>query len=394
MPQDWYVPTLKVALLLSLSLVLYAYVGYPLLLGLFARTLGRRGVHGKVSASGELPTVSLVISAYNEQKWIGKRIADALAQDYPADRLQIVVASDGSTDQTAAIVAAMAAQHPGRVIVEDCPQRRGKANVLNAVLPTVAGEVVVLSDANTFFDRSAIRKLVRWFGDRQVVAVCGQLKLVDPATGRNVDGLYWRYENFLKEREAQLGALLGANGAVYAIRRDSYVPIPSDTIIDDFVIPLLMKLRSHGRIVYDVEAVATEETPPLVRDEFRRRARIGAGGFQSLTRLWPLLLPSHGWTCWALLSHKVFRWLAPLFLLVALVANMLLLAEPAYRLLLGLQLAFYAAALFGSVVPGSGTVPRLLRLATLFASMNAALAVGLWRWLTGSQQGAWQRTAR
>jgi cellulose synthase/poly-beta-1,6-N-acetylglucosamine synthase-like glycosyltransferase len=346
------------------------------------------------AAPAEWPTVSLLIAALNEEKWIEQRVENALEQDYPADKLQIVVASDGSTDRTAAIVGKLAERYPGRIVLHDFAQRRGKASVLNALLPTLTGQFVALSDANTFFDRAAVKNLVRWFADDQVVAVCGRLELLDAATGRNVDGLYWRYENFLKRCEARLGALLGANGAVYAIRREQYVPIPGDTIIDDFVIPLLMKLRSRGRIVYDAEAVATEECPPHVGDEFRRRARIGAGGFQSLVRLWPLALPTAGWTSLAFVSHKVLRWFAPLLLIVALLANVALLAQPLYQALLAVQLAFYAAAAIGYVVPGNGTLPRWLRLTTMFASMNAALAVGFWRWLAGSQGGTWQRTAR
>jgi cellulose synthase/poly-beta-1,6-N-acetylglucosamine synthase-like glycosyltransferase len=155
-----------------------------------------------------------------------------------------------------------------------------------------------------------------------------------------------------------------------------------------------MKLRTRGSIVYDAQALATEETPPTVKDEFRRRARIGAGGFQSLARLWPLALPSAGWTSLAFLSHKVLRWFAPLFLVLALVANVLLLDQPAYRLVLAAQLAFYFTAGLGNVVPGNGTATRILRLATLFTSMNAALALGFWRWLSGTQGGTWQRTVR
>jgi cellulose synthase/poly-beta-1,6-N-acetylglucosamine synthase-like glycosyltransferase len=255
-------------------------------------------------------------------------------------------------------------------------------------------DVVVLSDANTLFDRDAVRNLARWFRDPSVVAVCGKLNLCDPATGRNVDSLYWRYENFLKRCEAQLGALLGANGAVYAIRRAEYVPIPGDTIIDDLVIPLAMKLRTRGRIVYDPQAIATEETPPTIGEEFRRRARIGAGGFQSLWRLWPIALPTAGWTAFAFVSHKVLRWIAPFFLLLALIGNITLLGEPFYRFLLALQGTFYLAAGIGNVLPGNGSLIRCLRLATLFTSMNVALAVGFWRWLLGMQGGTWQRTAR
>ena len=377
----------------SLALVVYAYVGYPASLLLLARVFGRLRKPPCVP-DDELPSVSLVICALNEEKWIAQRVANALAQDYPTGRLKIVVASDGSTDRTARLVGALAHKHPQRVALHEFTARTGKANVLNRLLPELDTQLIVLSDANTFFERSAVRNLARWFTHPGVLAVCGKLELTDPATGSNVDSLYWRFENLLKQQENRLGALLGANGAIYAIRRSQFVPIPPDTIIDDFVLPLGMKLRYGGDIIYDEQAVATEETPPQVRDEFKRRARIGAGGFQALVSLWPLLLPGSGWTSWAFVSHKLLRWIAPLLLVAALVANALLLADPAFRALFALQVVFYAIALLGAFMPGSGLVPRCLRLATLFTSMNAALAVGFFRWLLGAQRGTWQRTAR
>ena len=175
--------------------------------------------------------------------------------------MQIVIASDGSTDKTANIARHYAELFPGRVRLFDYPVRRGKATVLNDSLPQLDNEIVVLSDANTFFEPNAVRNLVRWFADPTIGVVCGQLRLIDPRTGHNVDSLYWRYENFLKTCEGKLGALLGANGAIYAIRRSRFVPIPTDTIIDDFVLPLLIRLRHGQRIVYDREAIAEEETP-------------------------------------------------------------------------------------------------------------------------------------
>ncbi len=276
----------------------------------------------------------------------------------------------------------------------DYPVRRGKATVLNESIPALGSEIVVLSDANTFFEPTAVRSLVRWFADPAVGVVCGKLVLVDPQAGTNVDSLYWRYENFLKACESRLGALLGSNGAIYALRRDRFVPIASDTIIDDFTIPLLVRIYHRLRIVYDVGAVAHEETPADVSAEFRRRTRIGAGGFQSLMWLWPLLLPHHGWISFAFWSHKVLRWFCPMFLALALAANVLLAGQPLYRYLLAAQMAFYLAALVGIFVPGNGLAPRLLRLTTMFLSMNVALAVGFWRWIAGRQRGTWQRTAR
>jgi len=379
---------------IALAAVLYAYVAYPLVVFLLARMFGSQPQPPAGEAT-ELPTVSLLISALNEERWIAQRIENALAQDYPRDRLQIVVASDGSTDRTGRIVSQLARRHAGRIELHDFSSRRGKATVLNELIPAAKGQIVVLSDANTMFEPGALKKLARWFARPRVLTVCGQLRLVDPATGQNVDSMYWRYETFLKEQESRLGALLGANGAVYAIRRACYVPIPADTIIDDFVIPLLMKLRLGGSIVYDREAVAVEETPPTIGDEFRRRARIGAGGFQSLVHLWPLVLPTSGWMSLAMLSHKVLRWFAPLPLVLALAGSIWLAWHPVFFVLLALQAAFYGAAAIGGLLPGGqGMVPRMVRLTTLFTSMNAALAVGFWRWVSGLQRGTWERTAR
>jgi cellulose synthase/poly-beta-1,6-N-acetylglucosamine synthase-like glycosyltransferase len=378
------------ALMVSAAVVVYTYLGYPAVVAIASRLFGRRPLPPNVG-DDELPCISLLIAACDEERYIAKRIANALAMDYPKDRLQIVVASDGSTDQTAAIVRRSA---DPRVQLLDYSRRRGKAAVLNDSVPRLTGEIVLFSDANTFFEADAARRLVYWFSDCRVVAVCGRLVLTDPVTGRNIDSTYWRYETFLKRCEGRLGALLGANGAIYALRRTQFVGIPDDTIIDDFVIPLTARLRHGGDIIYDDQAVAHEECPPEIRDEFRRRARIGAGGFQSLRRLWPLLVPTKGWVAFTFFSHKLLRWLCPFFLLVALMSNVLLLPEPIFVATLAGQVAFYAMSWLGGRLHGRGRVARCLRLGTMFTSMNAALLAGFWRWLTGRQGGIWQRTAR
>jgi cellulose synthase/poly-beta-1,6-N-acetylglucosamine synthase-like glycosyltransferase len=374
-----------------LALVAYAYAGYPLLLAGLARLFGRRSRAPNPAADADLPAVSLLVTAYNEEAEIDKRVRTALVTDYPADKLEIVIASDGSTDATAAIVRRYARRG---VRLLDYRPRRGKASVLTAAFPELRGDIVLLSDANTQIDPSALRQMVRWFQDPRVGVVCGRLILTDPRTGRNVDGLYWQYETFLKKREGRLGALLGANGAIYAIRRDLFRPIPAGTIIDDFVIPLQARLRTGCAIVYEAGAAATEATPLHIGDEFRRRSRIGAGGFQSICLLWPLLHPRHGWTAFTFLSHKVLRWLCPFFLLGLAATNLCLLDRPLYRGLLVGQAGFYLVSLLAALLPARARALRPLRLTTMFTSMNAALLVGFWRWLRGRQQAAWERTAR
>ena len=170
--------------------------------------------------------------------------------------------------------------------------------------------------------------------------MCGRLVLVDPETRQNVDGIYWQYETFLKNCEGRLGALLGANGAIYALRRSLYVPIANDTIVDDFVIPLLAKLSSGCKIIYDSEAEAREETPPNMSCEFRRRVRIGGGGFQSIGMLWRLLNPRFGWLSFSFLSHKILRWFCPFFLLGLLLTNLALCGSSFYRMALTAQATF------------------------------------------------------
>lgn len=373
----------------GLALVAYAYIGYPILLIVATRLRSNRS--GSTYPSAATPAVSLLVAACNEERFIERRVANALTMDYPADLIEVVVASDGSTDRTNEIVRSF---NDPRVQLLEYPVRRGKAAVLNDSVPQLRGEIVLFSDANTFFEPDAAEKLSRWFVDPSILAVCGKLILTDPATGTNVDSLYWKYETFLKRCEGRLGALLGANGAIYALRRADYAPIPSDTIIDDFYIPLAARLRKGGQIIYDETAVAHEECPAEIADEFRRRARIGAGGFQALVRLWPLLLPTQGWIALTFFSHKFLRWLCPFFLILVLVANAMLLDQPLYRALFAAQIAFYVLALLGNWLPGRNPAVRLVRLTTMFTSMNLALLAGFWRWISGRQGGIWQRTAR
>jgi cellulose synthase/poly-beta-1,6-N-acetylglucosamine synthase-like glycosyltransferase len=375
------------------GLVVYAYAGYALAIHLFARWFGREPIPPAVD-EGRLPTVALLIAAHDEETVIDERVRNALAIDYPRDRFEVVVASDGSSDATAEIVRGYADRG---VRLIDYRERRGKSAVLNETIAGLTAEVVVLSDANTFNDPDAVRMLARWFADPSVGSVVGRLILTDPATGRNADGLYWKYETFLKTCEARLGALLGANGAIYAIRRALYVPIPDRTIVDDFVIPLLSELR-HGRtIVYDVNAVAREETPADLGQEFHRRARIGAGGFQAIGILRGLLDPRRGWVAFAFLSHKVLRWTCPAFLIGLAASNVALAfggGPPFYKWALAAQAAFYLTAGLVALAPPRFKLLKPLRLATMFASMNAALLVGFFRWAFGSQGGIWRRTER
>jgi cellulose synthase/poly-beta-1,6-N-acetylglucosamine synthase-like glycosyltransferase len=238
------------------------------------------------------------------------------------------------------------------------------------------------------------RRLASWFAEPDIGVVCGRLVLTDPRTGRNVDGLYWKYETFLKKCESRLGALLGSNGAIYAIRKELFPIVPPGTLIDDFVIPLQAKRNSGCRIVYDKAAIAKEETAPTIRAEFRRRVRIGAGGFQSIGMLWPLLSPANGWVALTFFCHKILRWVCPFLLVGMLATSVLLIREPLYAWLFAAQVGFYTVSVVGHWLPAGPSYVRYLRLPAMFSSMNLALFFGFVRWLRGGHTGVWTRTDR
>ncbi len=380
---------------LALGLVAFSYVGYPLVLaalgalhdlrgalGFFADGPDRRERGGPV----DWPRLSLVLAAFDEEACIREKIENCLSLDYPHDRLEIVLGCDGCTDRTAELARAAGR---GRVRVVELAPRQGKATVLARLVPAASGDVVVLTDANVLFHPGALRALARRFRDPSVGAVVGRLRL--RATGRGREGLYWAYETFLKYLEGKLGCVLGANGGIYAIRRILFGPLPADTITDDFVVPLRIAVKGW-RVPFEPTAVAYEDASDDPRKEFGRRARIGAGNWQALARFPDLLDPRAGFVAFAFFSHKLLRWLTPFLLAAALLTNVAVAAAPGawgYRALLAAQLAFYALAFAG----GRGA-RGVARSAYYFVAMNAALAVGFWRFVSGTQRAAWERTER
>jgi len=385
------VTALKLVCLGSLGLVAYCYLIYPLLLAACSRWFCRRQSDpAEPSDPAEWPIVSLIVSAYREEGTIRQWVENALRLDYPAEKLEIIVGCDGREDATGELARSAA---DARVNVLEFSQRRGKPSVLNDCVAVATGMILAFSDANAFYEPEAIKKMVRHYTQHNVGGVVGELELRDPETGANVDGLYWRYENFLKRHEGRLGALLGANGAIYSVRHDLWRPLAAETIVDDFVVGMNVHLAGR-QLKFEPEAVAHEESAPSMQAEFQRRTRLGAGAFQSLRWLSPLLNPARGTIAWAFWSHKVLRWCAPAFLACGFVTSAILAREPLFAFLLAVQIAFYAVAVVSAVYPIRGRLGRGFRLTAMFCSMNAAIVVGFWRWLRGSQSGAWVRTVR
>jgi cellulose synthase/poly-beta-1,6-N-acetylglucosamine synthase-like glycosyltransferase len=375
---------------IAVALLAHSYVGYPLLLAVASRLHVERPSRAQESEVGaDVPPVAVVLSALNEQVHIADRIANLLSQNY-SGQLTVYVGSDGSTDRTAQILAAFSGERVRTFIFS---QRLGKATVLNELMRHVTEPITIFSDANVVFEPDAVRALVRSLRDRAVGAVCGELVLHRRSGTINQDSAYWRMERLLKAAEGRLGILLGANGAIYAIRTALYEPLPADTIIDDFVIGMRITVRGR-RLVYEPSARAFEETPERIEDEFRRRVRIGLGNFQALFRYPEFIYRSSLPRAVAYISHKVLRWFTPHLLLCALIASALLAAQPFYAGLFGLQLVGYAVIGTAAVVRNVLPVPRLLLGVVLFAGVNAAFGVAFCRYFAGDLRGKWSRTER
>jgi cellulose synthase/poly-beta-1,6-N-acetylglucosamine synthase-like glycosyltransferase len=382
--------TAHVVFEVSLALLAYSYVGYPAVLWILTRFAGEE--KAMPADPAVWPDVSVVIAAHNEEMVIGRRIENLLELDYPADRLQIVIGSDGSTDRTSEIVRLFGR---ARIAFHDFALQRGKAQVLNDLVGLARGKFVVFTDANTFFEPNAVKELIRGF--RQAAPVCavvGRLELRSAVGTVNPDSFYWRYETLLKRLESRLGTVLGANGSIYAIRRAWYRPLPLGTIVDDFLIPMLIRMERGGAVIFRPTAKAWEMVPDTVRDEFRRRVRIGAGDAHALRHTWRLLLPSHGMLAFSYWSHKTLRWLGPVLLLTVFVANLYLLDQAWGRAAFLAQVAIYALGFASSWLRA---MPLLGEVATgvwYFMVINAALLLGTLKYVTGRAAPVWQRTSR
>ncbi|MEE2000434.1 glycosyltransferase family 2 protein [Alkalimonas sp. MEB108] len=369
---------------LAAFLLVYSYFLYPALLKLFITPQDPTQQQPE-----HWPSVDVILSAYNEESCIAERLTNLLQQDYPG-LLTIRVASDGSSDKTGAIIQNF---DDPRIQADVHLENRGKVAVLNDLVAQSEADILVFTDANTFFAEDAIRQLVSSF-QQQIGAVCGELHLQTEDGNANSDGLYWRYEQFLKESESSLGALLGANGAIYAIRRALYQPLPANTVVDDFCIVMNIKRQGYD-VVYNTKAKASEEVAPSLQDEYGRRVRIGLGNYRAFRQhLWALS-PMKGALSWCYWSHKVLRWFGPHLMLLVLLSNLFLLASPWYQVTLLAQLLFYGLAWVGQTRIRQGHhTPSWLAILSFFVSMNVALAHGFLRYLQGNQQGAWKRTAR
>lgn len=370
-------------------LVLYAYAGYPLLVWWLARRSGRSPVTSAGSDADALPA-TLLIAAHDEERVIARRLDNLLAAQYPSDRLRIVVATDGSTDQTNAIVRAYA---PRGVRLLAYPQKRGKAATLSDALAeitreggAVPSEIFVFADARQTWAPDAVRRLLENFADPAVGAVSGEL-VIESAPGVLAGvGAYWRYEKWLRRQEGRAGSTIGVSGSICAVRRHLFRPIPPGTILDDMYWPLQVAMQGY-RVVHEDRAVAYDRLPPRVGDEFRRKVRTLSGNFQLIARLPAVLLPWRNPVWLQFLSHKVFRLVVP-WALIGLFVLSAVLPGAVYEVALWGQVLFYAIAVAG-LSRRFGSRLRLGTAAGAFLVLNAAAWLAWWTWLTGWSGRSW-----
>jgi len=362
------------------------YLVYPALIMI----LGARRRKSMTSRWGDadLPSVTMICAAYNEAAVIAAKVENTLGQDYPPERLDLIIVDDGSTDGTAARVRDIAS---ARVTLLEQPRRRGKTAALNRAVEAARGSVLVFTDANALFDPAAVRHLVTGFDAAEKIGVvCGEVTYrPHPQAGSGEESRYWDWEALLKRAESNLGTMLGAHGPIHAVLRDLYIPLPED-MINDFTLPLLLAARGY-RTVYQPPARSVETGTRDLASEFRRKRRIIQRSLYALWKHPHLLNPfASGRLAVQLWAHKVLRWLTPLWLLGLLVSSGALSRQPLFAVLLALQLAAYGAGFLGLALHAAGNRPGPLRLPAYMLAMMGASLAGIYWFVRGKKFVTWE----
>lgn len=374
-------------------LILHTYILYPVSIKFLTLLY-----HKNYKIDNDFkPQVSILISAYNEVKVLEKTILDLIASDYPADKLEIIVGSDNSTDGTNEILKKIGEKYKNlNCIFFD--KRRGKKFVINDIVKIAQGEILVFCDSNTIYKKDALKNLVKYYTDSRVGGVCGRLKLVESPqnfeTG-NQEKKYWDYESWIKNNEGKLGILIGANGGIYSIKRNLYTPMPEmEPVVDDLYLSL--KILEKGKdFIYTSESEALETISPKVKSEFDRKVRIMPRNLETLKSLKSLIFSSRFLVSYALWSHKIIRWFSPILFILLLGLNMILFQSAGiFKILFFSQLMVYFSVLIGFVLNRMNLkiVPFLM--IYYFFITNVALIVGLQKYLLKSHKSIWEPTPR
>jgi cellulose synthase/poly-beta-1,6-N-acetylglucosamine synthase-like glycosyltransferase len=373
----------RIVFWLAAFLLFYVYAGYPLLLALIGLFVRR-----PQTEAGYTPRISVLIAAYNEEEAIERKIQQTLALEYPHEKLEVLVLSDCSTDRTEEIVKAFP---DSRVRLVRMPDRRGKTFAQNVGVKEATGEVIIFSDATAIYHVKALLYLACNYQDASVGAVSGRYQYFDPGE-QSPTGLgsvaFWNYENLIKKLQSSISTITGCCGCIYSVRKEAYTELPAD-IISDLVQPL-QAIRKGYRVVFEDRALAYEETTQSTSEEFSMRVRVVTRAMRGLLSVSDLLKPwKFAWPAFQLWSHKIMRWMVPLFLIAILAANLALIDFRFYRFTLAVQLFFYAAALLNMLLPLHRQW-KPLGIPLFFCTLNAAALVSMLEICRGRKYVTWQ----
>ncbi len=391
---------LKFIFWICFFIVGYTFLGYTIILWIL---VSLKKIFSKNSIStkeAELPSVCLFVPAYNEIDYIDDKVKNLFELDYPKDKIQYLWISDGSDDGTYEKLLS----YPDLQVIQ-LPERKGKINAINQGMKYVENQIVIFSDCNAFLSKESINEIVHKFRNSKVGCVAGEKRIVrddDSNAASFGENIYWQYESFMKKMDAELNTVIGADGGLFAIRKELFEEVESDTIIDDFVISLRIVQKGY-KIAYAPKAYVAETASANVQEELKRKIRIAAGGLQFLFRLPALLNPfKYGWLSFQYFSHKVLRWIfAPFALLGLFIVNLLIFIYEGtprelsfFLTFLILQLTMYLLAVLGGIFHAKKVKPRALFAPYYFVVMNYASIAGIFRFIKGKQKVTWEKSVR
>ncbi|MFM2611374.1 glycosyltransferase family 2 protein [Vibrio campbellii] len=388
-----------IGFVLSALLIIYHHVGYPLVLNWLSarrkqrqtsKNMGKERCYKASKADCTLPTMTVIVPAYNEEQWIAEKIRNLASLDYPRDKLTIIVACDGCTDNTAEIAQntiqeAICADT--LFIVLDHKNNRGKVSLINTEMESVTSEITALSDVSALVSCDSLLLASQHYQNENVGVVNATYQIM--STQNQGEAAYWRYQSKVKFKESLIGSTIGSHGAFYTFRTDLFAPLEPEIINDDFILPMRIVLQGYAS-VYEPKMLAIELEESSDDSDFKRRLRISAGNMQQFLKLKRLLLPRYRGTAFAFLSGKVLRLATPYLMIMCLTSSILLIEHPAFQLLLAGQLAVYLVALITYLIPAFNLFKPFKLINYMVVGHIANFAGGL-RYLLGMENGRWKR---
>jgi len=383
----------KIIFWLSLAAILYTYLLYGILLWLYLKVF-KRPIQEQYD-DDFIPSVSILVACYNEEQFIQAKIENLLAIEYPKDKLEIAFVTDGSNDNTVSLINEAIDNGKGIKLFYE-PERKGKQHAVNRVIKELIGDIIIFNDCNTWINLDAVHHMVRHFSDPKVGVVSGEKKIKvlkkDIAVSSG-EGLYWKYESWLKSLDSDFHSTIGSAGELYAIRKELYKAVPQNISIEDFY--LSMQIASDGFInIYEPNAFAEEESSLNLSEELKRKRRIAVGAFNTIISLNKVFNLSNLKLLFLYISHRLMRWLLAPFCLILLFISSMILEGPVFNTMFWLQVIFYIASILGWITSGIRSRLAIFYAPFYFCFMNYALLVGLYDFILGNNQVVWKKVQR